>query len=170
MPYSAFISLHRFLTFVPFIIASLKHDNTLHCLQLTSSVVKQLEKGIRTQLRSVFTLCSNCLISLTTIYFHFCILANLSPDVVKNLPDELQTGIYFGWANVDNGEVYKAVLSLGWNPFFKNKEKSLVSANGMWFLYCDDRIRPTISISSRQLVYCQILQSLIIANIYALHV
>lgn len=56
----------------------------------------------------------------------FYILANLSPDVVKNVPDELQTGIYFGWANVDNGEVYKAVLSLGWNPFFKNKEKSLV--------------------------------------------
>lgn len=61
--------------------------------------------------------------------FQFPILANLSPDVVKNLPDELQTGIYFGWANVDNGEIYKAVLSLGWNPFFKNKEKSLVSAN-----------------------------------------
>lgn len=47
--------------------------------------------------------------------------------MVKELPDELQTGIYFGWANVDNGEIYKAVLSLGWNPFFKNKEKSLVS-------------------------------------------
>lgn len=61
--------------------------------------------------------------------FPFRILANLSPDVVKNLPNELQTGIYFGWANVDNGEVYKAVLSLGWNPFFKNEEKSLVSAN-----------------------------------------
>lgn len=54
-------------------------------------------------------------------------LANLSAEVVKSLPDELQTGIYFGWANVDSGEVYKAVLSLGWNPFFKNKEKSLVS-------------------------------------------
>lgn len=54
-----------------------------------------------------------------------CPTANLSADVVKSLPDELQTGIYFGWANVDNGEIYKAVLSLGWNPFFKNKEKSL---------------------------------------------
>lgn len=53
-------------------------------------------------------------------------LANLPADVVKELPEELETGIYCGWANVENGDVYKAVLSLGWNPFFQNKEKSLV--------------------------------------------
>ncbi|XP_031621432.1 putative riboflavin kinase [Contarinia nasturtii] len=54
-----------------------------------------------------------------------CPTANIPLDVVKALPEELKTGIYFGWANVDNGEVYKAVLSIGWNPFYDNKEKSL---------------------------------------------
>lgn len=47
-------------------------------------------------------------------------------DIIKELPEELETGIYFGWASVDSGDVFKAVLSLGWNPFFKNEEKSLV--------------------------------------------
>lgn len=45
---------------------------------------------------------------------------------MKELPNDLETGIYSGWASVENGVVYKAVLSLGWNPFFKNTEKSLV--------------------------------------------
>lgn len=47
-------------------------------------------------------------------------------EVVKNLPEELETGIYFGWASVENGDVHKAVLSIGWNPFYHNKEKSMV--------------------------------------------
>lgn len=47
-------------------------------------------------------------------------------DIVHKLPAELETGIYFGWANIDNGDVYKAVLSIGWNPFYVNKEKSVV--------------------------------------------
>lgn len=103
--------------------------------------MKYLEKGTHTQrlffiigFYVVFVLLYEQFLYLVLVLFWpqfilFCILANLSPDVVKNLPDELQTGIYFGWANVDNGEIYKAVLSLGWNPFFKNKEKSLVIQN-----------------------------------------
>lgn len=54
-----------------------------------------------------------------------CPTANLPLDVVKNLPEDLGAGIYFGWANVDNGDVHKAVLSIGWNPFYDNKEKSM---------------------------------------------
>lgn len=50
--------------------------------------------------------------------------ANLSLEAVKSLPDSLQTGVYYGWAKVNNSDVYKMVLSIGWNPFFKNKEKS----------------------------------------------
>ncbi|EDW68358.2 putative riboflavin kinase isoform X2 [Drosophila virilis] len=51
--------------------------------------------------------------------------ANLSLDVVKSLPESLHTGVYYGWSNVNNGEVYKMVLSVGWNPFYNNKEKSV---------------------------------------------
>lgn len=58
-----------------------------------------------------------------------CFLANFGLDIVKKLPAEFATGIYFGWANIDNGDVYKAVLSIGWNPFYVNKEKSLVRDN-----------------------------------------
>eukprot|EP00944_MAST-04C_sp_MAST-4C-sp1_P010223 g10223.t1 len=58
--------------------------------------------------------------------------------------EELGTGIYFGWAKLfkskaaaknlpgDDGEEddfvnipYKTVVSIGWNPYFKNKEKTI---------------------------------------------
>lgn len=58
--------------------------------------------------------------------FPYSFIANFPLDVVKNLPEDLSAGIYFGWANVDNGDVHKAVLSIGWNPFYDNKEKSMV--------------------------------------------
>ncbi|KAH8293404.1 hypothetical protein KR054_000205 [Drosophila jambulina] len=51
--------------------------------------------------------------------------ANFPLEVVKSLPETLPTGAYYGWANVDNGPVYKMVLSIGWNPFYNNKEKSV---------------------------------------------
>lgn len=47
-------------------------------------------------------------------------------EVVKKLPKDLDAGVYYGWANVNNGDVYKAVLSIGWNPYYDNKEKSMV--------------------------------------------
>ena len=54
------------------------------------------------------------------------ISANFSDEVVSNLPPETKTGIYFGWAKVDQGPVYKMVMSVGWNPYFKNEKKSMV--------------------------------------------
>eukprot|EP00099_Drosophila_melanogaster_P012892 NP_001287218.1 uncharacterized protein Dmel_CG2846, isoform B [Drosophila melanogaster] len=51
--------------------------------------------------------------------------ANFPLEVVKSLPESLPTGAYYGWANVDNGPVHKMVLSIGWNPFYNNKEKSV---------------------------------------------
>ncbi|ALC47862.1 CG2846, partial [Drosophila busckii] len=62
--------------------------------------------------------------------------ANLSREVVKTLPDCLQTGIYYGWGNVDNGDVHKMVVSVGWNPFYSNKEKS-VETHMMHNFDCD---------------------------------
>ncbi len=46
------------------------------------------------------------------------------------MPPGMQTGIYFGWARLDGeGIVRKAVVSVGWNPYFKNKKKSFVSVS-----------------------------------------
>lgn len=62
--------------------------------------------------------------SLCATYFS----ANFNDEVVEGMPPEVQTGIYFGWAKLDTeGTIRKAVVSVGWNPYFKNKKKSFVS-------------------------------------------
>ena len=65
-------------------------------------------------------------------------LAELGADAVE----ALGTGIYAGWAQIYDGEpaadgaapppksptpgrVFKAVTSIGWNPYFDNKEKTV---------------------------------------------
>uniref|UniRef100_A0AAX7V6G6 Riboflavin kinase n=1 Tax=Astatotilapia calliptera TaxID=8154 RepID=A0AAX7V6G6_ASTCA len=51
--------------------------------------------------------------------------ANFQDSVVDNLPADISTGIYYGWACVGNGDVYKMVMSIGWNPYYKNTKKSM---------------------------------------------
>ncbi|KAM4809932.1 riboflavin kinase [Rhinophrynus dorsalis] len=51
--------------------------------------------------------------------------ANFPEHVVDNLPNDLSTGIYYGWGCVGNGDVHKMVMSIGWNPFYKNTKKSV---------------------------------------------
>ncbi|XP_030373501.1 putative riboflavin kinase [Scaptodrosophila lebanonensis] len=51
--------------------------------------------------------------------------ANFPLEVVRSLPESFITGAYYGWANINNGEVHKMVMSVGWNPFYNNKEKSV---------------------------------------------
>ncbi|NWW11891.1 RIFK kinase, partial [Oreocharis arfaki] len=51
--------------------------------------------------------------------------ANFSEQVVESFPPDISTGIYYGWACVGNGDVHKMVLSIGWNPFYKNIKKSV---------------------------------------------
>lgn len=51
--------------------------------------------------------------------------ANFPEHVVDRLPPDLTTGIYYGWGCVGNGDVYKMVMSIGWNPFYKNTKKSV---------------------------------------------
>lgn len=55
--------------------------------------------------------------------------------MVKSLPDSFKPGVYYGWANVDHGPVYKMVMSIGWNPFYDNKEKSIVSTKILRFFH-----------------------------------
>ncbi|RHZ06931.1 hypothetical protein DYB37_004743 [Aphanomyces astaci] len=54
-----------------------------------------------------------------------CPTANLSSEELGDLLHDIPTGIYCGWATVDGQGPYKAVASVGWNPFFQNKEKTI---------------------------------------------
>ncbi|XP_056319133.1 riboflavin kinase [Danio aesculapii] len=51
--------------------------------------------------------------------------ANFPESVVDSLPTDISTGIYYGWARLDNGDIHKMVMSIGWNPYYKNKKKSM---------------------------------------------
>ncbi|XP_015111124.1 riboflavin kinase isoform X2 [Diachasma alloeum] len=50
--------------------------------------------------------------------------ANYPETVIEKLPKEFDNGIYYGWAQLE-GEVYKMVMCVGWNPFYKNEKKSM---------------------------------------------
>ncbi|CAG9864243.1 unnamed protein product [Phyllotreta striolata] len=54
-----------------------------------------------------------------------CPTANLPPEVVNELPDDFGTGVYYGLARVAGDKVRKMVMSIGWNPYFKNEKKSM---------------------------------------------
>ena len=54
------------------------------------------------------------------------ILANFPESVVEELPGDFSCGVYLGLAQVDNGPVYKMVMSIGWNPQYDNEKKSMV--------------------------------------------
>ena len=51
--------------------------------------------------------------------------ANLDATCVAKLPSELPTGVYYGWAVVNNSPVYPMCMSIGYNPQFNNKEKTM---------------------------------------------
>lgn len=51
--------------------------------------------------------------------------ANYGPEVVDNLPKGIETGVYYGFANVANSTVHKMVMSIGWNPYYHNEKKSM---------------------------------------------
>uniref|UniRef100_A0A1E1WZS3 Riboflavin kinase n=1 Tax=Amblyomma aureolatum TaxID=187763 RepID=A0A1E1WZS3_9ACAR len=51
--------------------------------------------------------------------------ANFSQDLVTKTPAELECGVYYGWASVNDGPVNKMVMSVGWNPYYKNEKKSM---------------------------------------------
>nr|XP_044999432.1 riboflavin kinase-like [Jaculus jaculus] len=51
--------------------------------------------------------------------------ANFPEQVVDSLPADVSTGIYYGWASVGSGDVHKMVVSIGWNPYYKNVKTSM---------------------------------------------
>lgn len=58
-----------------------------------------------------------------------CLVANLCPDDFSPVLSELTSGVYFGWAGLSTRGIYKMVMSIGWNPYFDNNEKTIVSLN-----------------------------------------
>ena len=46
---------------------------------------------------------------------------------MNNLPSDFPTGIYFGWAKLGDGPVHRMVVSVGWNPFYQDEKKTMVS-------------------------------------------
>ncbi|XP_019163161.1 PREDICTED: bifunctional riboflavin kinase/FMN phosphatase-like [Ipomoea nil] len=51
--------------------------------------------------------------------------ANLSTTGYSDLLTEYPSGVYFGWAGLSNHGIYKMVMSIGWNPYFNNTEKTI---------------------------------------------
>jgi len=52
-------------------------------------------------------------------------LANLPESEVEKLPESTKTGVYYGFAQVRN-QVFEMVMSIGWNPYYKNEKKTAV--------------------------------------------
>jgi FAD synthase len=57
-------------------------------------------------------------------------LANLSDEAISTLVSDLNIGVYYGWVQIGKKgtEVYPMVMSLGWNPYYKNEKRSAVSS------------------------------------------
>ncbi|OAY26093.1 bifunctional riboflavin kinase/FMN phosphatase isoform X1 [Manihot esculenta] len=51
--------------------------------------------------------------------------ANLSTEGYSEMLSEHPSGVYFGWAGLSTRGVYKMVMSIGWNPYFNNAEKTI---------------------------------------------
>ena len=47
---------------------------------------------------------------------------------MASLPQDLDTGIYFAWTQLEGDDdclIRKAVVSIGWNPYYDNSKKSV---------------------------------------------
>ncbi|XP_002524680.2 bifunctional riboflavin kinase/FMN phosphatase [Ricinus communis] len=51
--------------------------------------------------------------------------ANLSTEGYSAVLSQHPSGVYFGWAALSTRGVYKMVMSIGWNPYFNNVEKTI---------------------------------------------
>eukprot|EP00879_Flechtneria_rotunda_P032054 GHRR01035204.1.p1 GENE.GHRR01035204.1~~GHRR01035204.1.p1 ORF type:complete len:375 (+),score=85.29 GHRR01035204.1:585-1709(+) len=68
--------------------------------------------------------------------------ANVDADTLRQSMAEAVTGIYCGWASVgDSTEVHKMVMSIGWNPFYSNKEKTAEP----WILHDFEKVKDRVA-------------------------
>ncbi|BDA50444.1 Pseudouridine-5'-phosphatase at N-terminal half [Coccomyxa sp. Obi] len=62
--------------------------------------------------------------------------ANLDSESLQSALAETVSGVYCGWASIGKSpEVYKTAMSIGWNPYYKNEEKTAEP----WLLHDFDR-------------------------------
>lgn len=54
-----------------------------------------------------------------------CPTANLDEDAVARLPPHFPNGVFYGLAKVNHGRPYGMVMSVGWNPQYKNEKKTI---------------------------------------------
>lgn len=54
-----------------------------------------------------------------------CPTANLDDKAVSRLPSHFPNGVFYGLAKVNHGKPYGMVMSIGWNPQFKNERKTI---------------------------------------------
>lgn len=52
--------------------------------------------------------------------------ANYSDDIVDRLPEDYAQGVYYGYGQINNGPIYKMVMSIGTNPYYNNERKTMV--------------------------------------------
>ncbi|EEB09625.1 riboflavin kinase Fmn1 [Schizosaccharomyces japonicus yFS275] len=50
--------------------------------------------------------------------------ANILESAVQELLKERESGVYYGFAQVADGEVYPMVMSVGWNPYYNNEKRT----------------------------------------------
>lgn len=90
--------------------------------------------------------------------------ANLPDESLPPMSSVTQTGVYYGFAQVTPSKdgqstplntqdtlVYPMVMSLGWNPFYKNKQLTAVSRLVDYII----RLRPDVLIP-RKFISCMI--------------
>lgn len=51
--------------------------------------------------------------------------ANLNMEELGEEFHSLKLGIYYGWAKMQNGAIHKCVVSVGWNPYYKNEKVTI---------------------------------------------
>eukprot|EP00180_Rhodochaete_pulchella_P002269 Plantae.Rhodophyta-Rhodochaete_pulchella.ctg3417.p3 GENE.Plantae.Rhodophyta-Rhodochaete_pulchella.ctg3417~~Plantae.Rhodophyta-Rhodochaete_pulchella.ctg3417.p3 ORF type:complete len:166 (+),score=28.06 Plantae.Rhodophyta-Rhodochaete_pulchella.ctg3417:159-656(+) len=60
-----------------------------------------------------------------------CPTANIPTEPYEDILGDMTLGVYFGWATIHNfnetqpNEIHPMVMSIGWNPFFKNTKKTI---------------------------------------------
>jgi FAD synthase len=62
---------------------------------------------------------------------HLLMIANLPDESITPMSSVCKPGVYFGYAQVyglsgQEGKVHPMVMSLGWNPFYKNERLTAV--------------------------------------------
>ncbi|KAJ4982076.1 hypothetical protein NE237_032913 [Protea cynaroides] len=51
--------------------------------------------------------------------------ANLSTQGYSSILTEYPSGVFFGWAGLSTRGIFKMVMSIGWNPYFNNTQKTI---------------------------------------------